>query len=105
MYYGISQSTDLRHPKTVVKKFTSLRAAHAWAKIGNGDYTYKDPDAAQNWHHTFKYVYELRGRINKKDPVFGNLETSCYPRCHEDNLATYIKTHGWKVDEEGYKID
>lgn len=65
MYYGISQSTDMRNQKTVVKKFTSLRAAHTWAKIGNGEYTYKYPDAAKNWHHTFKDVKHtyIKGKI------------------------------------------
>lgn len=99
MYYGISQSTDLNHPHTVVKKFTSLRAAHAWAKIGNGDYTYKDPEVAKNWHVTLKEVWEIHGRINKKDPIFQKRGTPCYPRSDAYNLADYIMTYGWKVDE------
>lgn len=47
MYYVISQSTDLRSPNTVVKKFTSIIAAKKWAKIDNGKYTYSDPEAVK----------------------------------------------------------
>lgn len=99
MYYVISQSTDLRSPNTVVKNFTSIIAAKKYAKLGNGEYTYSDPEAARNWHHTFKEVYHLKGRINKKDPIFNDRGTTCYPRCYADNLAYYIEKYGEKIDD------
>ena len=97
MYYVISQSTDLRCPLTKIRKFTSLNAAVRFAGMGNGEYTYKNPEAARNWHHTFNEIWELKGRINRKDPIFQDRGTSCYPRNDDDNLASYIQKHGFEV--------
>lgn len=99
MYYGIEQSTDLRRPNTVVKKFTSRKAAIAWkdAPGKNGRSTFADPEGARNWHHTFRQVYEIHGRIDRKHPVFKDRGTSTYPRCEADNLASYIAAHGEAV--------
>ena len=52
MYYVISKSTDLRCPNAEVKKFINLRSAERYASIGNGDFTYKNPREAKNYHHT-----------------------------------------------------
>lgn len=98
MYYVISQSTDLRCPRTVVKKFPSLASARREARIGSGEFTCRDPEAARNWHHTYKKIWELKGRVNRKDKIFSDRGTSCYPRCDADNLASYIQRHGHEVD-------
>jgi len=102
MYYGIEQSTDLRCPNTVVKKFVSRFAALRWRDEPgkSGRLTYADPDGARNWHHTFRQVYEIHGRIDKKHPAFKNRGTSTYPRCDADNLASYIMAHGQEVTDE-----
>lgn len=99
MYYGIEQSTDLRNPQTVVKKFTSRKAAIAWkdAPGKSGRSTFADPEGARNWHHTFRQVYEIHGRIDRKHPAFKDRGTSTYPRCDADNLASYIAAHGEAV--------
>ena len=100
MYYGISQSTDLRSPNTEVKKFTSKKAALSWQAIGNGAYTYGDPRGARNYHHTFNRVYELCGRIDKKHPIFKDCGSRDYPRNNLDNLAYYIYKYGHEVMDE-----
>ena len=97
MFYVICQSTDMRCPMTRIKKFTSLRAAKKYAEIGNGKYTYDNPEEAMNWHHTFNSVCELKGRINKKDSIFKDKGSSFYPRYYEDNLAYYIREYGYKI--------
>lgn len=99
MYYGIEQSTDLRCPNTVVKKFTSRKAAIAWkdAPGKSGRTTYGDPEGARNWHHTFRHVYELRGRVDRKSSVFKDRGTSTYPRNDADNMATYLYIAGNEV--------
>ena len=100
MYYGIKKSTDLRSPNTEVKKFTSQRAALAWKAIGNGTYTYADPEGARNYHRTFKEVYELCGRVDKKHPIFKDRGSRDYPRNDSDNLASYIYEYGHEVLNE-----
>ena len=39
----------------------------------SGSFTYVDPKGARNYHHNFRYGYELSGRIDKKDPIFKDL--------------------------------
>ena len=97
MYYGIFQSTDLRDRRTQIKKFSSLKAALKWKAQGNGQFTYDDPDAARNHHHSFKYVYEYIGRINKKDVIFMYNGTPTYPCTENDKLATYISKYGTEI--------
>ena len=94
MYYVISKSTDLRCPNTEIKKFSNLRSAERYASIGNGDFTYENPKEAKNYHHTFKHIYQLSGRINKKDMIFKESGSSYYPRGYVDNLAYYIEKYG-----------
>lgn len=53
MYYVISKSTDLRCPNTEVKKFTNLRNEELSS-------------------HIYKHIYQLTGRINKKDKISKN---------------------------------
>lgn len=99
MFYGISQSTDMRCKNTIVKKFTSERALKRWLGYGSGNYTYEDPEQARNYHHTFKYGYEFHGRVDKKDPIFKDFGSSTYPRTTNDNLASYIYQHGRKITD------
>lgn len=94
MYYVISKSTDLRCLDTQIKKFTSIVAAKRYASIGQGKFTHKNPKEANNYHHTYNYVYELTGRINKKDKIFKDKGSPTYPKTYNDNLAEYIRTYG-----------
>lgn len=70
MIYGIEESTDLRNPRTVIKKFSSENAARKWAARGGG-FTYDDPEAARNYHHTFRRVYRMpmRWRMPSKSKI------------------------------------
>lgn len=97
MYYGIEQSTDMRDPRTVVKKFRSITALKKWMKH-SGHFTYDDPDAARNHHHTFRYGYELLGRVDKSDEIFKSRGTPSYPRNDTDNLAWYVEKYGYEVE-------
>lgn len=98
MFYGIEQSTDMRCPRTVVKKFTSESSLKKWL-TNSGNFTYSDPDAARNHHRSFRYGYWLDGRINKKDEIFSYNGTTTYPRSEVDNLATYIRHYGLEIKE------
>jgi len=97
MFYGIEQSTDQRCPRTVVKKLASQSALKRWM-AGGGGYTYSDPDGAKNHHRSFRYGYELAGRIDRKDRVFSISGTRDYPRNDADNLAEYISRNGVQID-------
>jgi acyl-CoA synthetase (AMP-forming)/AMP-acid ligase II len=98
MFYGVEQSTDLRRQRTVVEKFTTEKALKKWINEKNGDFTYSDPHGARNYHRTFRYGYEVIGRINKKDPLFKYRGTNTYPRNSEDNLASYVYKYGRELD-------
>ncbi len=100
MFYGIEQSTDLRDPRTVVKKFSSESALRRWIGNGGGEFTYTDPDMARNWHHTFREGYELIGRVDRKSKIFSDVGTRDYQRCAADNLAAYIHKFGTPVKSE-----
>ena len=93
MYYGIEQSTDMRCPRTVVKKFRSENALRKWMQ-GGGNFTYADPDSARNHHRSFRSGSEYKGRIDKKDKIFSNYGTRDYPKNDTDNLAFYIQKYG-----------
>ena len=97
MFYGIEQSTDLRCPLTVIKKFTTIKPLLKWME-NEIRLTYADPESAGNYHHTIRYGYELRGRINKKDPIFLDRGTSTYPQNNADNMATYLRRNGEEVE-------
>ncbi len=97
MFYGIEQSTDLRDPRTVVKKFASESALRRWIGNGGGELTYADPELARNWNRTFRDGYELNGRVDRKNMIFSAIGTRDYPRCAADNLAAYIHNFGTQV--------
>jgi len=96
MLYGIEQSTDMRCPRTVVKKFTSKATLLKWVNCG-GNYTFNDPEGARNFHRSFRAAYELSGRINKSDPIFKDRGSRDYPRNATDNLASYIFKNGLQI--------
>jgi len=97
MIYGIEQSTDLRCKQTVIKKFGSIKTAQKWAK-NSGGFTYRNPEAARNYHHTFRYLYEFFGRLPKKEvKVEMSYSTSTYPVTEADAKARIIMRHGKKV--------
>ena len=93
MIYGIEQSTDLRNKQTVIKKFTSITAANKWASISGG-FTHKDPKEAKNYHHTYRRLFKLSGRIDRKAEEFKERGTSTYPLNDEDRLANYVYRYG-----------
>lgn len=64
----------------------------------SGRLTYDDPEQARNYHHDFRYGYELFGRINKKDPIFRSLGSRDYPQNDKDNTANYLYRYGDKID-------
>ena len=97
MFYGIEQSTDMRCPRTVVKKFTSENAVRKWMKISGG-FTYTDPEGARNHHRSFRSGYAYAGRIDKKDKIFKSYGTRDYPKNDTDNLAFYIQKYGRELD-------
>jgi len=98
MFYGIEQSTDLKNPRTVIKKTQSIRQLKLWMKKNNGRFTYDDPKSANNYHHTFRYGYEYIGRINKKHNIFNNRGTNTYPQSYEDNLYEYLYKFGNEIE-------
>lgn len=104
MYYGIERSTDLRSPQTVVKKFTGIGSLMRWVNERRARRTYSDPEASKNWHHTFRYAYELKGRVDKSDPIFKDRGTPTYPKTAEDRLGDYIKHHGEELEIEEPEI-
>lgn len=97
MFYCVEQSTDLRKQRTVIKKFRSKSNLIKWMEK-SGDFTYADPESANNYHRTFRYGYEHFGRIDKKDPIFKDRGTSTYPICEADNMATYLRKWGYEVN-------
>lgn len=101
MYYGVEQSTDLRRPNTVVKKFVSRFAALRWRDESSksGRTTFADPEGARNWHHTFRRVVEFVGRLDRKHEAFMDRGTSTYPRRDADNLASYLYQFALEVEE------
>ena len=106
MIWGIEQSTDMRNPRTVIKKFSTRKSALKWASESGG---YSDKGAAnnalpvpsQNWHHSFRYVWETNGwrspSVAKLDEMAWKISTSTYPRYARDVLASLIEKNGTEV--------
>lgn len=64
MIYGVEQTTDSRYPETVVRKFTSRKAALNWVKDGGGfawigGARSDIPVPQQNWHRRLRDLYEM----------------------------------------------
>lgn len=97
MIYGVEQSTDLHYPKVVIKKFTSVSAAKKWQETKNGKFTYSDPEGARNYHHTFRYIFELQGRIDKKNKIFKNEGSRDYPKTYNDQVFDYLCKCGKEI--------
>lgn len=97
MFYGVEQSTDLRDRRTQIVKFNNISALEKWMK-NSGRFTHENPEAARNHHHTFRYGYELKGRINFKDKIFADSGSRTYPRNKNDNLATYLFRNGREIE-------
>lgn len=110
MFYGIEQSTDLRCKNTVIKTFSSKSAALKWKNRSRGGYTYPAaadenlPGTQQNFHHTFRSVYEVHGLIRptKKD-IKRELDCyrgSSYVYTKEDLIANAIwaQTKGMQIE-------
>lgn len=97
MFYGIEQSTDRRDLRTVIKKFSTQAALVKWMRAKTGEFTYDDPAAARNYHHTFRYGYEMNGRVDKKHRAFTVQHSPTYPRNEADRLADYICCTGTEI--------
>lgn len=97
MFYGVERSTDMRCPMTQIKKFTSKKSLQKWIELKSGNYTYADPKSAQNYHRSFRYGYELVGRIDKKSPIFKDFGSPTYPRTQNDNIYYYLCEYGTEI--------
>lgn len=113
-WFGISQSTDLHHPQTKVKTFTSLKAALKWKNApGNGAFTYAGavgadvPASQQNFHHTFRSVYEVVTSVELSKRAATKAwnarrardrwASSCYDHSVEDELVSMIRRNGTEI--------
>jgi hypothetical protein len=76
MIVGIEQTTDLRHPETLIKVFRAEAPARRWLTApGVGGYAWRGAaDAAlplqqQNFHHRFRYAYRMPHgwRLHERD--------------------------------------
>lgn len=99
MFYGISRSTDLRCPQTTVRKFSSKTALLKWMGKNSGNFTHDDPEAARNYHHTFKYGFELHGRMDTKNEVFKDFGSRDYPRNKNDQVYVYLCRYGLEIGD------
>lgn len=99
MYFGVEQSTDSRCKNTIIVKFAKneKEKMKKWYNSEkNGRFTYTDPESAQNFHHTFRYIYEYDGYL-----IFSKTEidkirksaTSTYPIDINDAKVDIIKEH------------
>lgn len=103
MIYGVEQSTDLRDPRTRIRRFRSEPAALSWA-AHSGQFTYADPEGARNWHHTFRTLYRMpKGwRPPKPQTLFREAErqsTRDYPRTSDDMLAEHVRRDGERIED------
>jgi hypothetical protein len=98
MLYGVEKSTDLRNPDVKIKKFTSKKALKKWLE-NSGNYTYNDPEAARNYHRTFRYAYEFHGRMDKKHPIFKEVGTPTYPMSENLRIYYYLNEYGMELKD------
>lgn len=109
MYFGIEKSTDLRNPQTVIVKFAKndKKKIKAWFfSKSNGEFTYDNPEAARNHHHTFRYIYEYDGylRMTKKEiDEIKKYSTSMYPIYTDDARAKIIEKYAFKLTTDEVK--
>lgn len=109
MYFGIEKSTDLRNPQTVIVKFAKndKKKIKAWFfSESNGEFTYNNPKAANNYHHTFRHIYVYDGylKMNKKEIaeiIKGG--TSTYPVYMDDARAKIIEKYAFKLTTDEVK--
>lgn len=104
VFYGIDQTTDLRHPETKVVRLSSRKAALDWlAKKGelawSGAARHDIPGPQQNFHHRLRSAYEMppRWRPPSKKALrekAWNSSTSSYPRNESDMLANAVYKDG-----------
>ena len=107
-YYGISQSTDMRCPHTKIFYLgygnRGKTRASEWIKSKVAHFTYDDPGAARNYHHTLYDVYEMpsgwRAPSEKKMIAEALRRSSTsYPRYKEDVFFDLIRKDGTRVIE------
>jgi len=108
VFYGVERTTDLRYPETVVKKFSSLKAALAWKAKDTGcawsaaaDKTL--PIAQQNWHNRHRSVYRMppdwrppsKKELSRRAAM---TRGSMYSRNTCDELASAVHVDGEEVE-------
>ncbi len=82
------------------KQATRDLAQHSWWKSWTNSpfplFGFNDaaPVSAEAWASLDK---ELRGRVDKKHPIFRDRGTPTYPRGDADNLANYLFTYGKEI--------
>ena len=62
MIYGVEETTDIRHPETVIVKFRTELQARKWAENSggfawSGAATESLPRQSQNWHKRFRRIF------------------------------------------------
>lgn len=109
MIYGIEQTTDARYPETVIRKFTSRKAALQWAK-DSGEFAWAGgarsdiPAQEQNWHARLRNIYEMpsgwRPPVRKEQQrLLEGYRHSPHRRTVSDAIAMAIRRDGYKIVE------
>lgn len=107
-YIGIEQNTDLKCPRSTIKRFgASRKRAMEWG--GDADQGFAFPGAArsdvspgmQNWHHRLRSVYEMPAgyRLPQKEAErrWEARRGSVYQNQVVDHLADLISRDGDQV--------
>lgn len=86
-YIGVEQTTDSRHPETVIVRLHSRKHAAEWT-VGGGGFAWPGsasadvPAGQQNWHHRLRVVYEMPA--GWRFPTKRQIEAKRGPRPWED---------------------
>lgn len=100
-FMGIEQNTVMKCPQTVIRAFTSERAAKQWLEEWDSPFAFPGaarndiPGYQQNWHHRLRTVYRMPAGWRKpsKSQIDRYVQThfhSSYRRRSEDAVAEAI---------------
>ena len=108
MIYGIDQTSDMRHPETKIRKFSSRKQAERWAEDSGGiawkgAVTSSVRSSMQNFHRRFRSIYLMPHRwMPPKDRELYTIvcrnSTSSYPCSRLDALASAIVRDGESIE-------
>lgn len=113
-YYGIKQSTDMRHPMTDVTYFgygkKGKERALTWKSEKKSHLTYGNPEVEMNWHHTLYSIFEMPNHWKtptkkKLSDSAQNVSTRDYPRNSSDVLASIIYEIGEEIKMTNFYTD